>query len=69
MEVAKPGLVNVKLEIGGTTEQVIVTGETQSAVNAVTPTLSNVINTRQSKIFRLRDATPWIWRGSRLESR
>ncbi len=47
IEVGKPAIVNVLLEVGGSSEQIIVTGETQQVVNTVSPTLTNVVNTRQ----------------------
>ena len=47
VEVGKPAEVNIKLEVGSVSEQVIVTGEAQQEVNTVSATLTNVVNTRQ----------------------
>ncbi len=47
VEVGKPAIVNVKLEVGGAAEQVVVTGQAQQDVNTVSATLTNVVNTRQ----------------------
>jgi hypothetical protein len=47
VEVGKPALVDLALQVGGTSEQVVVTGESQKVVNTSSPTLTNVINTRQ----------------------
>jgi len=47
VEVGTPAIVNVTLEVGGATEEVIVTGLAQAAVNTVSVTLTNVVNTRQ----------------------
>jgi hypothetical protein len=47
VEVGKPAEVNIKLEVGSVSEQVVVTGEAQQDVNTVSATLTNVVNTRQ----------------------
>ncbi|NWG13940.1 MAG: TonB-dependent receptor [Acidobacteria bacterium] len=47
VEVGVPAIVDVTLEVGGSSEQVLVTAETLSSVNTVSSTLTNVINTRQ----------------------
>jgi len=47
VEVGKQAEVNVKLEVGSVSEQVVVTGQAQQDVNTVSATLTNVVNTRQ----------------------
>jgi hypothetical protein len=46
VETASPATVNINLEIGGVGETVTVTAA-QEVINATSPTLTNVINTRQ----------------------
>jgi len=58
VQVALPAEANVKLEVGGVTDQVVVTSEVQQAVNTVTATLTNVINTRQVQDLPLPTRNP-----------
>ncbi len=47
VEVGKPAIVNLRLEVGAVSDQVVVTGQAQQDVNTVSATLTNVISTRQ----------------------
>jgi hypothetical protein len=46
IEVSTPAKLNVALEIGTVSEEVVVTSESQELVNTTSPTLTNVISTR-----------------------
>jgi hypothetical protein len=47
VDVSTPAKVNVSVEVGAVSEQVVVTSATQEVVNTTSPTLTNVISTRQ----------------------
>jgi len=47
VEVGKPAIVNITLEVGALTDQVVVTGQAQQEVNTVSATLTSVVSTRQ----------------------
>ncbi|MGH9832694.1 MAG: carboxypeptidase regulatory-like domain-containing protein, partial [Blastocatellia bacterium] len=58
IEVATPAKLSVALEIGQVSEAVVISGETQEVVNTTSPTLTNVINTRQVKDLPLPTRNP-----------
>jgi hypothetical protein len=58
VQVAQPAQANVKLEVGGLTDQVVVTSEVQQVINTVTATLTNVISTRQVQDLPLPSRNP-----------
>jgi hypothetical protein len=58
VEVGKPAIVNMTLEVGAVSDQVVVTGEAQQDVNTVSATLTNVINTRQVADLPLQGRNP-----------
>jgi hypothetical protein len=47
VDVSTPAKVTVTIEVGAVSEAVVVTSATQEVVNTTSPTLTNVINTRQ----------------------
>jgi hypothetical protein len=47
VDVSTPAKVNVSIEVGAVSEAVVVTSATQEVVNTTSPTLTNVITTRQ----------------------
>ncbi len=49
---------NVKLEIGDVSESVVVTSDSQAVINTSTPTLTNVVDTRQVKDLPLPTRNP-----------
>jgi Carboxypeptidase regulatory-like domain len=58
VEVGVPATVKVPLEVGQVAESVVVTGDSQAVVNTTSPTLTNVINTRQVKDLPLQSRNP-----------
>ena len=51
-------LLNLALELGQVNEAVMISGEAQEVVNTTSPTLTNVINTRQVRDLPLRGRDP-----------
>ncbi|MBO0722823.1 MAG: TonB-dependent receptor, partial [Blastocatellia bacterium] len=47
IQVSTPATISVILEIGQVSEAVVISGESQEVINTTSPTLTNVINTRQ----------------------
>lgn len=58
IEVSTPARLNVMLEIGEVSEAVVVTTESQEMVNTSSPTLTNVISTRQVRDLPLPTRNP-----------
>ena len=58
IEVSTPAKLNVALEIGTVAEEVVITTESQEVVNTTSPTLTNVINTRQVRDLPLPTRNP-----------
>ncbi len=58
IEVATPAKLSVALEVGAVSEAVVVTSESQEVVNTTSPTLTNVINTRQVRDLPLPTRNP-----------
>jgi Carboxypeptidase regulatory-like domain len=58
VEVSKPAVVNVGLEVGQVAESVVVSAESQAVINTSSPTLSNVININQVKGLPLASRNP-----------
>jgi hypothetical protein len=58
LEVGTPAKLNVAMEVGQVSEAVVVTGESQEVVNTTSPTLTNVINTRQVRDLPLPTRNP-----------
>jgi hypothetical protein len=58
IEVSTPTKLNIALEVGPVSEAVVVTGESQEVVNTTSPTLTNVINTRQVRDLPLPTRNP-----------
>jgi hypothetical protein len=58
LEVGTPAKLSVALEVGQVSEAVVVTGESQEVVNTTSPTLTNVINTRQVRDLPLPTRNP-----------
>lgn len=58
VEVGTPAKLNVTLEVGEVSEAVVISGETQEVVNTSSPTLTNVINTRQVRDLPLPTRNP-----------
>jgi hypothetical protein len=58
VEVATPAKLSVALEVGQVSEAVVISGETQEVVNTTSPTLTNVINTRQVRDLPLPTRNP-----------
>ncbi len=58
VQIGQPAQANVKLEVGGVNDQVVVTSELQQVVNTVTATLTNVISTRQVQDLPLPTRNP-----------
>jgi hypothetical protein len=58
VEVSIPAKVSVSLELGQIAESVVVSGDAQAVINTSSPTLTNVINTRQVKDLPLPNRDP-----------
>jgi hypothetical protein len=58
VEVSTPAKITVTLEVGTVTEAVVISGESQEVINTTSPTLTNVINTRQVKDLPLPTRNP-----------
>lgn len=58
IEVATPAKITVHLDIGAVAEVVTVVGESTEVVNTVSPTLTNVVNTRQVRDLPLPSRNP-----------
>ncbi len=58
IQVAEPATANVKLQVGGANEQIVVTTEGQQTINTSTATLTNVISTRMVQDLPLPTRNP-----------
>jgi carboxypeptidase family protein len=58
VEISTPAVASIALEVGQLAESVVVTSDAQAVINTSSPTLTNVINTRQVTDLPLQNRNP-----------